>query len=84
VELSLTAVLRDTKKFGYDLSPQTMMKFSEFPLNWPPKNEEIGGGPSTDPSSSLREPIAPMRRQRRDGGRAIETIQVFSRKVVLF
>ncbi|KAL7074079.1 hypothetical protein ACQ4LE_006714 [Meloidogyne hapla] len=38
VELSLSAIFRNTKKFGYDLSKQTLIKFSEFPLDIPKIN----------------------------------------------
>lgn len=31
----MTALFKDTKKFGYDLIPQTVTRISEFPLDWP-------------------------------------------------
>lgn len=33
VQISFSAIFRNTKKFGYDLSKQTIIKFSEFPLD---------------------------------------------------
>ena len=67
VELTLNSVLRDTKKCGFDMSGQTVMKFSEFPLDWPPVSER-----NVQPKSVEEE----EKRQPSGKGRTIETIQV--------
>ena len=83
VELSLTAVLRDTKKFGYDMSAQTTVKFSEFPLNWPASTSSttsVGIASASFAAAETSQAFEQRRPRFGDGGReragaGIETIQ---------
>uniref|UniRef100_A0A915P084 B9 domain-containing protein 1 n=1 Tax=Meloidogyne floridensis TaxID=298350 RepID=A0A915P084_9BILA len=68
VNLSLSSIFRNTKKFGYDLSKQTIIKFSEFPLDIPKINLFEKEKRSEDLQKQQQQRVAKIERIKKEKG----------------